>query len=361
MKRFISAIVVLVMMAALFTLCAGAADIDRNVVYQAAYGAPVLDGKMDDIYLLSDEMYAENGIFTGSATVKEGQFATAKYRLVWNQKSLYIFCEVTDPTRSDPGASNASATKMDNCDIYVICDPAFSTDKDYSDRSVESSGQFRYHPGCTIEEEPARAASWGGLTVLNQMFGSPNYVGDYKDQTTGDYSFEMQIDFNPAYAEVLAANLTSRTDTLLGFALQINDVMDNDAKRDAYVFSNNATEGLSKNLANCGAVSLYLQAGAEIIEIEDTDVPDDTTAPADTTPADTTPADTTTSAPSDTTTPAPADTTTPAPADTTTPKSADTTSSDKGGCGSVVASGLLAIMVCAAVPALVRVNVRKKD
>ena len=163
----------------------------------------------------------------------------------------------------------------------------------------------------------------------------------------------MQIDFNPAYAEVLAANLTSRTDTLLGFALQINDVMDNDAKRDAYVFSNNATEGLSKNLANCGAVSLYLQAGAEIIEIEDTDVPDDTTAPADTTPADTTPADTTTSAPSDTTTPA--------PADTTTPKSADTTSSDKGGCGSVVASGLLAIMVCAAVPALVRVNVRKKD
>ena len=132
-------------------------------------------------------------------------------------------------------------------------------------------------------------------------------------------------------------------------------------KRDAYVFSNNATEGLSKNLANCGAVSLYLQAGAEIIEIEDTDVPDDTTAPADTTPADTTPADTTTSAPSDTTTPAPADTTTPAPADTTTPKSADTTSSDKGGCGSVVASGLLAIMVCAAVPALVRVNVRKKD
>ena len=140
--------------------------------------------------------------------------------------------------------------------------------------------------------------------------------------------------------------------------------MDNDAKRDAYVFSNNATEGLSKNLANCGAVSLYLQAGAEIIEIEDPDVPDDTTtAPADTTPADTTPADTTPAdtTPADTTTAAPSDTTTPAPADTTTPKSADTTSSDKGGCGSVVASGLLAIMVCAAVPALVRVNVRKKD
>lgn len=352
MKKIISIMLVALMLATCLTLGISAAQIDRNTVYQAAYGTPVVDGKMDEIYQLSDEMYAENGVFPASATVKEGQFATAKYRLVWNTTSLYIFCEVSDPTRSDPGAFNASATKMDNVDVYVLCDPEFSTEKEYADRSLENSGQFRYQPNCTIDEEPARAASWGGLTVINQLFNTLEYVGGYKSENGGDYYFEMKFDFNEAYREALKQNIAAKKDTLLGFAVQVNDVMDNDAKRDAMVFSNNATEGLSKNLGNCGVVTLYLQAGADVGETETT-----TTAP-ETTPA---PAETTTQAP-ETTTQAP-ETTTPA-AETTTPAETsakpETTAadkSDKGGCGSSMGGfAVLATLMCACLPTLRRKN-----
>lgn len=353
MKKILSIALIALMLAAMFTFGASAADIDRTIVYQAAYGTPVIDGKMDDIYLLSDEMYAENGAFASSASVKEGQYATAKYRLVWNQTSLYIYCEVTDPTRSDPGAFNASASKMDNTDIYVLCDPNFSIEKDYSDRSPENSGQFRYNPNCTIDEEPARAASWGGLTILNQLFNTLNYVGGYKTENGGDYYFEMKFDFNEAYQKTLAENISTKTDTLLGFAIQVNDVMDNDAKRDALVYSNNANGALSTNLKNCGVVSLFLQAGADVTPVETTPAETTPEQPPETTPEETTPTETT---PAET---APPETTPAKPAETT-PKSSDTSKADdnKGGCGSSVAVGLVAVLACACLPVIRR---RRED
>lgn len=77
--------------------------------------------------------------------------------------------------------------------------------------------------------------------------------------------------------------------------------------------------------------------------------PEETTTPK---PADTTPKDTTTAAPKDTTTEAPKDTTTAAPKDTTT--AGGTT--EKKGCGSVVALGIVAVLVPAAV-----VVIKKKE
>lgn len=355
MKKIISLALALCILGALSLVGVSAADIDRNIVYYAAYGQATVDGKMDDIYLLSDEMYAENAKFVSSASVKEGQTATAKYRLVWNQNSLYIWCEVSDPTRSDPGAASASATKMDNVDIYILCDPEFSIEGSYSDRSIENSGQFRYNPSCTIDEEPTRKASWGGLTVINQLFGSYEYVGGYVGDNSGDYYFEMKIDFNEAYQNTLRANIATGADTRLGLGLQINDVMDNDAARDAYIFSNNATSGLSSDLKNCGVVLLNVQAGAEIID-DGTSAPVDTT-PADTTtsaPTDTTPADTTTAE----TTPAvttPVDTTTAEPSVTTTTAASDNSS----GCGSSVAGATLAML--AAMTAAGALLARRRD
>lgn len=135
----------------------------------------------------------------------------------------------------------------------------------------------------------------------------------------------MKFDFNEAYQKTLAENISTKTDTLLGFAIQVNDVMDNDAKRDALVYSNNANGALSTNLKNCGVVSLFLQAGADV-------------TPVETTPAETTPAK---------------------PAETT-PKSSDTSKADgnKGGCGSSVAVGLVAVLACACLPVIRR---RRED
>lgn len=274
MKKFICFSLCLVLLLSAVAALAVSAEeaaapahpIDRSLVYKAAYGTPTVDGVMDDIYLQSDVMYAENAMFGGSATVKEGQTATAEYRIVWDKTTLYIFCTVTDPTRSNPGAVGDSATKMDNTDIYVRLDPTFSIDGDYADRKTnEGSGQFRYNPNCTEAEEPMRK-DWGKLTSRNQMAGTLHYVGGYLDETSGSYSFEMSFSYNPDFKAAIAENIKSRTETAIGFGLQINDVMDNDAKRDALIFSNNARKDMSSNLKNCGKVLLAYQEGLEIPE-----------------------------------------------------------------------------------------------
>ena len=288
---------------ALATVIAGAAEptheVDRSIVYKAAFGTPVVDGQMDDIYLKSDVMYAENVTFSGDASVKEGANATAEYRIVWNRTTLFIFCTVTDSTRSKPGTPNAAAGKMDNTDIYVMLDPNFSFENDYSDRqNLPGAGQFRYQPNCTIDKEPERAISWGSLTLRNLYLETLNYVGGYLNETDGSYSFEMCFDYNEEYQKVLAANIKTRTETAMGFCLQINDVMDDDAKRDALVFSNNDKALPSRNLNNCGKVLLAYQEGVEIPEeVITTEPPASDTKPV-TTEAPTKPTEKPTSKPS---------------------------------------------------------------
>ena len=108
-------------------------------------------------------------------------------------------------------------------------------------------------------------------------------------------------------------------------------------------------------------IVIYAGTGIEVDAMpnmtEDTTAETTTTAPVDTTteaPVDTTtPADTTTAA-KDTTTAAPKDTTTAAPKDTTTAGK-----SEKSGCGSVVALGLMACVIPAAV-VLCRKNKHRK-
>lgn len=322
--------------------------VDRTLVYKAAFGTPVVDGIMDDVYLQSDVMYAENVAFASSASVKEGANATAEYRIVWNKTTLFIFATVTDPTRSKPGSTTASATKMDNTDIYVMLDPNFDTANDYSDRTVEASGQFRYHPNCTIAEEPTRKTDWGKLTVRNQFSGTLNYVGGYLDDTSGSYSFEMCFNYNPTFTKTIAEHIKTRTETAIGFALQVNDVMDDDAKRDALVFSNNAKGTLSSNLNNCGKVLLAFQEGVEIPTEEEPEPP---TKPS-TEESSEAPTEAPTATPTEE---APTEAPTAAPAETTGTPSAP----QSGGCSGSVTSTVALLMIFGA-GGSVCVAVRKK-
>ncbi len=250
----------------------GINDIRRDLVYTAAYGTPVVDGEMDDIYLESDVMYANNAVFGGSASVTTGQTASAEYRIVWNETTLFLWCVVTDPTRSDPGAVNATATKMDNTDIYVNLDSEFDIETDYTDmKNSQHQGMFRYQPNCTAEQEPLRS-SWGGLTYWNQDINqSLHYAGGYlnpEDPSDGSYYFELSFDFyskGGVFEDTLLANAAKGEATRIGFSLQVNDVMDNDAARDALIYSNNASgKLLSSNLKNAGVVLLAVQEGAEV-------------------------------------------------------------------------------------------------
>lgn len=343
-KRICLFLCLVLLLSALGSVAASATapvhPVDRTLVYKAAFGTPVVDGIMDEIYLQSDAMYAENVAFGSSASVKDGANATAEYRIVWNQTTLFIFATVTDPTRSKAGATNASATKMDNTDIYVILDPLFSTENDYSDRTVEASGQFRYQPNCTIDEEPTRSTSWGKLTVRNQLSGTLNYVGGYLDDTTGSYSFEMCFNYNPTFLKTIAENVKTRTETAIGFSLQINDVMDDDAARDALVYSNNAKGGLSSNLNNCGKVVLFYQDGVEIPTEEESEQPTEPPTEESGEAPTETPTETPTEAP--TAAPTEAQTETPTtPAATTAAPSGSTS----GGCSSSVTSTLALLMI----------------
>ena len=259
----------------------GIDDIRRDLVYTAAYGTAVVDGVMDDIYLESDVMYANNAVFGGSASITTGQTASAEYRIVWNETTLFIWCVVTDPTRSDPGAANATATKMDNTDIYVNLDSGFDIETDYTDmKNSQHQGMFRYQPNCTIDQEPLRS-SWGGLTYWNQDINqSLHYVGGYlhpDDPNDGSYYFELSFDFyskGGVFEDTLLENAAKGEATKIGLSLQVNDVMDNDAGRDALIYSNNASgKLLSSNLKNAGVVLLAVQEGAEVKPPQEDDPP----------------------------------------------------------------------------------------
>ena len=249
----------------------GKDDIRRDLIYCAAYGTPEVDGVMDEIYLESDVMYANNGAYVSSASDTAAPMASAEYRMVWNYSTLYIWCVVTDHTKSAPGAVNASATKMDNTDIYVNLDSAFDIEQSYKDRKTEyHQGQFRYQPNCGMDEEPLRNG-WGGLTYWNQDVNeSLRYQGGYlypDNPSDGSYYFELSFDFysrGGTFEDTLLDNIRSKTDTKIGFSIQINDIIDNDAKRDAMIYSNNANGGLSTDLKNCGVVVLRVQDGADV-------------------------------------------------------------------------------------------------
>ncbi len=346
MKKWVCMLLVLLLTVPFAGISAAAADepvsgkddIRRDLIYYAAYGTPEVDGVMDDIYLESDVMYANNGAYAGSASDKTKPMASAEYRMVWNYSTLYIWCVVTDHTKSAPGAVNASATKMDNVDLYINLDNTFDIDGTYTDRaSTAHQGMFRYQPNCTVDQEPLRNA-WGGLTFWNQDVNeSLRYQGGYlnpDDPNDGSYCFEMSIDFyskGGVFEDTVLENIKSKADTRIGFAIQVNDVIDNDAKRDALIYSNNASgKLLSSDLKNCGVVVLRVQEGAILPDDEETEPPTD----KETDP----PAPPTTTAKPETDTKKPAVTTA---GSTTAPSGKEET----GGCKSTVSSVALIALV----------------
>ncbi len=248
------AITVVVTSILLFTSgISAAAEINRDLIYYAGVGTPVIDGERDAIYDNSDTMYAENTQITNDTT---GTTATAQYWLLFDAEHLYIYCKVVDTTRSAEETASASATKMDNTDIYILLDPEFNTATAYAaGKEGSEQGQFRFAPNITRDTEAIRASSWGGLTLMNQQSGEIGY--NFKGGYTGNgYCFEMMITFSDAYKAAIASAKTKSGTIYLGYSVQINDVTNNDGSRDALIYSNNAQTGLSTDKRNCGKVAL---------------------------------------------------------------------------------------------------------
>lgn len=135
---------------------------DPTLVYHAAYGTPVVDGVMDDIYASSDAMVS-------AYSSKADSTSYAEYRMVFNETSMFIFCHVTDVTRF-PGTK--FLTSEDCVDMVIDLAPDFTpgvTDSGTGFGKIAAGAQFRVNPALSAEDNisaNAAKATWGTVLFL---------------------------------------------------------------------------------------------------------------------------------------------------------------------------------------------------
>ncbi len=78
---------------------------------QAAYGTPVIDGKLDPIWETTEKAEIDR-----QTLGKEGEGATGNVRCLWDEKSVYVYTEVKDDILN---ASNAYTYFRDNIEVFV--------------------------------------------------------------------------------------------------------------------------------------------------------------------------------------------------------------------------------------------------
>ena len=95
MKKFVSILLTAVLALSVLAVCAAAVDGTTANTVEVAYGTPVIDGVIDDVWANATVYkYSKWDFITQAATdVDPGQF-----RLMWDENYLYVLVEVNDST-----------------------------------------------------------------------------------------------------------------------------------------------------------------------------------------------------------------------------------------------------------------------
>lgn len=323
MKKFISCLMLVAMLASLLTVGASALTSkspDAGKVLNMAYGQATIDGKLDDAYLKSDKTTAWVHNTYEALKDKKDQVTTDFYSyIIWDETKIYVFAEVYDKTPNTAANVSSKNHKADCIEFYHLLDDfsALPETQFYNDLVNVAAGWFRVHTKEVCPEDdllPTHAAAKNGMNmgIMNE---------DYKTQVarvTTDTGYI--VEYSVEYDKTLASKMVPGT--IIGYGIQVNDDIDDNNTRDALLWNAN-------NIGDKPKMGPYKLLGKD-------------EAPATTAAPETTAAPTTTAAPVTTAAPA---TTTAAPA--TTPATAD-----------VSPVFMLALAAAAAAIVLVRRRVR---
>lgn len=186
----------------------------------AYYGTPVLDAEKDKLY---DQGKAfPISLFILGIQGEEIQFkgATGNGWVLWDEKALSVFIEVSDPVLSD---ANTEVYMQDSIEVFIDENNSKATSYEKDD------GQFR-------------------VNFKNKTsFGSTGTVEGFQSAAkiiSGGYVVEVIIPFR---------TITGRENTIIGFDLQINDDQGS-GKRDSITKWNDPTNDSWQSTAGLGVL-----------------------------------------------------------------------------------------------------------
>lgn len=346
MKRIISAILFVFVLASMFTVMASATEVPAPVpgeqVVKAIYGTPEVDGYADSAWDEAEIQYLTHVYANDEIT----EPTKVRFRTMWDEKYLYFLVEVADSTMGDADweglSTGGNLWKRDSISF------TFSPDYDRGSTDNQVAPAFWFIIGAW-----GNTANWNNAPQnvfisedegVTKMYAI-SYATDYTTNTNYGYTIECKINLVPRCETV-----KMEAGTKFGFDMYSNDnnYLLMSASRNYGLtwggsvnsYKNNAEKG---TLELCAKDVKFQNSEADLAWDLVPEAADTTTeAPVETTPA---PVETTTPAPVETTTPAPEETTTEAPVETTPAPVETTPAPAKGGCGSVAAASAVVALV----------------
>lgn len=330
MKKILALLILAAMTCAMFAVPSFAATPKE---YQAAYGTPVIDGKMDDAYLQSTKILIEYSYDEANQEWYDAgklDCAHGYAYLLWDDAYLYAYVYVIDDVLSE-AKSPTGVFLTDSTEIIIDLDNT----QDGALTEEMDAGQFT---AGYLETDMA------GYGYLFTMYGEE--CSFMVRDTAEGYAIEYKIPFGPDYSPAKAG-------WTIGIAIAINDDADGKEGREYIAYTNADQLGCWYRCSNYDQLTLIEGEGSHsgnnpsntTKPQQGNDEPDETTNNSGTTnPSDTTGSPDETKAPSGDVTTAGKN-----PSSTKAPSSSE----EKEGCGSAVGGTALVLLGVCALPVIV--------
>lgn len=265
MKKGLLCVKIALVIVMIMTMMISVSAVRQEVTAEAVYGTCVIDGELDEIYTYSDIMIVEDfGSFGGSGNESHlPNKATGFGYLVWNEKYLYSYIEVTDITPVKTATESASTDAIEcSFDFANICQPGAYKD------TYGTEGLF-------LKTLPY-AAHFGLDTIVKQWiddFGYTQWVKNESDYevstkiTSNGYIIECKIPCNPASTVIPKGFYEGYA---FGYGISIMDDVDDNGARDMKMtWASNADPDTDANNMwnNSDGLDRVLLVAAPIIEV----------------------------------------------------------------------------------------------
>ncbi len=259
MKKFLSLFLVflLVLSVAAPAFAVSPDELTKPILFKSAKGTPVLDGVMDDLYKESSQILVRTG---GPGTELPEGYATGTAYTLWDDGHIYVYIEVADNTPGSAPTEGVGGWECDSVEVYV----------DYANNKSDNDA---------LDGNPDAAQIRFSRYEEYKQYGTIGDAHSYIDSAL-EYKVVNSADKYIIEAAIPCKNISK----IIGFALQLNDDMNADLKRDATVYirpAQNTAWGYTSVLDSLELVGCTATNGKEddSIEYDEPDILKDVTVP----------------------------------------------------------------------------------